>query len=123
MICLGSNGGRNCPGLKELTVRSLPCLLGCTYCFSRPRALQQDQTGRKKQGYPLFQHPGKRESERLRELSSHKSQQLTRAEEGSTAQYFTVKLIQYVLEGIVMVVSNCTKEQIPILFGVKRTPY
>lgn len=75
LLCLGSSGGRNCPGLKELTVRSLPYLPGCTYCFSRPTALQQDQTGRKKQGYPLSHHPGIREPERPRELSYHQSQQ------------------------------------------------
>lgn len=49
MLCLGSSGGKNCRRLQEVTVRNLPYFPECTYCFSRPRALQRTRyAGRNK---------------------------------------------------------------------------
>lgn len=71
MLFLGSMDGRGVVTESALVSRNwLPgaaTLDRMRLLLSRPRAVQQDQRGRKKQGHPF--DPGMRGSERLRELS------------------------------------------------------
>lgn len=96
MLCLG----RNCPGLKEMIVRSLPYLPGCVLTASPglERCSKAGQAERNKATpFPNTQDKGMRGAKRA---VIPQIPVITRAEAGSTAQNFTVKLIRYVLEGI-----------------------
>lgn len=85
------------PWPLELTAKSLPCLPACMFCFSSFTATMEDQIWGKNNA-TLFPTPKMLGSER--QSSPLEPQPLSRAEAGSAAHNFTVKLIPYTLEGI-----------------------